>query len=1030
MRNASEVSDELQSLAVALRKAGVSDVRFDQKHRILYSTDASIYQVEPIGVVIPRSSEEVIATVTVCAGLGIPVLPRGAGTSLAGQTVGRAVVVDTSRHLDRIVEVNAEEGWARCQPGVVLDPLNAALRPHGLMLGPDPASGSRATVGGTVGNNGTGAHSILYGMVADSVLAVRAVLADGNVITLDDQFLIRHAAGEQRPAAPSRAAGLHADDAGRAAHLALSLKRILEEYGEDIQRDFPRHWRRASGYNLDRLLGAEVGGLGRPPTLGGILGGNPAQLIAGSEGTLAFMTEVTLKLAPRPKRAVLGIVHFDDLVAAAEATTSILELKQDWQPSTASTLSAVELMDKTLLDLCRRQPEYARRLTFVQGDPACVLAVEFYVQDEAEGQARLHQLGAHLAARGYRGAITPLLDPAAQANAWSVRKAGLSLLLSKRGDVKPAGFMEDVAVPPEHLADYVRGVRQMFVEFGVEAAFYAHASAGCLHVRPMLNLKAARDIALMDEMQSRLLALVQPLGGVLSGEHGDGLKLTHLNRMLFGERVTRAFAELKLAFDPHNIFNPGKKAPEEVLERVKREREERREREEIGERGERGGEHRTDPRQLRYGPGYQTIELRPFFDWSADGGFARAVEMCNGSGDCRKRDAGVMCPSFMATREEEHSTRGRANLLRALLADQGRTVSPEPVAEALDLCLGCKACKVECPSSVDMAKLKAEFLAQRYAQQGVPLRARLFGHIHTLNRLAAPAVPLVNTALRTAPARKLLQHALGLHPTRSLPPLASPTFTAWFKARARRSTGSFIAGAPVVLFPDTFMTYNYPQIGMAAVRVLEAAGFAVQLAPRVCCGRPMLSQGLIEDARRNARKNVALLYPLAAAGLPILICEPSCAAAFRDEYIDLLPGDATVTAVAQQAQLIDDWLAEQLAGGLRLPLRPLPRQALFHGHCHQKATNGVAGSLAVLQAVPELQVQPIEAGCCGMAGAFGYTADHYAVSAAIARDRLLPAITAAPQAMICANGVSCRQQIEHFSGRPARHLVEILADAL
>lgn len=991
-------TEALAALADDLRRAGVQDVRFDPTHRVLYSTDASIYQIEPLGVVIPRSEEEVIATVEVCARHAAPVLPRGGGTSLAGQTVGQAVVVDFTRHLNRVVAIDPEARQARCQPGVVLDHLAATARPFGLMLGPDPASGNRATVGGTVGNNGTGAHSILYGMVADSVLAVRGVLADGSVVTFDPDLW------RAADAAP----------ASRAGQVAAALRRILAEHEAAIRRDFPRHWRRASGYNLDRLLSPPARPGPMPPGLPPGRGPNPAHLIAGSEGTLAVMTEVTLQLVPRPKATALGIVHFDDLVAAAEATVPILAL----QPS------AVELMDRWLMDLCRQHAEYGRRLTFVEGNPACVLAVEFYVESEAEGRARLEGLRAHLAAHGHRGAIVPLLDPAAQANAWSVRKAGLSLLLSRRGDVKPAGFMEDVAVPPEHLPEYVRGVQRMFAEFGKEAAFYAHASAGCLHIRPMLNLKTAADVAVMDAMQDRLLDLIRPLGGVLSGEHGDGLKLTHLNRALFGEEVTRAFAEVKLAFDPHNRLNPGKKVPAEVLEAVRQ-----------GQVAPQAADHRTDPATLRYGPGYRTIELRPFFDWTADGGFARAVEMCNGSGDCRKL-SGVMCPSFQATREEEHSTRGRANLLRAALSGQldGAAWTSDAVYEALDLCLGCKACKAECPSAVDMAKIKAEFLAQRYAQRGTPLAARVFGHIHDLNRLAAPVAPLANAVLGTRSVRGLLGRLVGLHPDRRLPPLASPTFTRWFAQHQRRQVAAGNGPAPeretVALFPDTFVTFNYPQIGIAAVRVLEAGGYRVTLAPHVCCGRPMLSQGLLEAARRQAARNVALLYPLAEQRVPILVCEPSCATAFHEEYADLLPGDPRVATVARQVYLVDDWLAEQMAAGRRWPLQPLSRPVLFHGHCHQKASGGTAGSLAVLAAATTGPVRQVDAGCCGMAGAFGYTRDHYAVSAAIARDRLVPAIEAVPDALVCADGASCRQQIEHFTGRTALHAVEVLAMAL
>lgn len=985
-------TEALSDLAADLRRAGVADVRFDKISRILYSTDASIYQVEPIGVIIPRHEEEIVATVSVCAQHGVPVLPRGGGSSLSGQTVGRAVVVDVSRHLDRILEIEPEARRVRCQPGVVLDHLNAALRPHGLMLGPDPASSNRATVGGTVGNNGTGSHSILYGMIADHILATRVVLSDSQVVTLDEGFIQRYQSGRQ-PA--ERAVSAPSDDAAR--RIATALPVLLNRYDKAIRQDFPRHWRRASGYNLDKLLAAE-----RP---------NLAQLLAGSEGTLAFMTEVVLKVVPRPRRTVLGIVHFDDLLASAEATVPILELGP----------SAVELMDKTLMDLCRCQPEYSRRLTFIEGDPACVLAVEFYVEDEEEGQARLEALRRHLTAYGHRGVVVPLIEPAAQANVWAVRKVGLGLLLSKRGDAKPVGVIEDVAVPPEHLADYLRGLLPVFAEYGKEAAFYAHASAGCLHIRPLLNLKDSDDVRLIDEIQQQVLELIRPLGGVLSGEHGDGLKHTRRNAALFGPRLMEAFAEVKRAFDPANIFNPGKKVPLEMLRN-----------------GQQPGlEAKASPGvinvgPLRYGPDYRTIEVRPLLDWSADGGLARAVEMCNGSADCRKLKAGVMCPSFQATREELHSTRGRANLLRAALSGQlpAEEWTGDAVYQALDLCLGCKACKVECPSSVDMAKIKTEFLAQRYAQWGTPLRAWLFGHIHALNRLAAPLAPLANRVLLTRPARRALGRVLDLHPARPLPPLARPTFPAWFARRERKQREQVRARGEVALFPDTFMTFNYPQIGIAAVRVLEAAECRVRLAPRVCCGRPMLSQGLVKDARRNARRNVELLYPLAAQGLPILVCEPSCTAAFQEEYFALLPDDPRVEVVARQVWQIDDWLAEQLAEGLTLPLRPSPQKVLFHGHCHQKALRGTAGSLTVLQAVPGQQVSQIGAGCCGMAGAFGYTADHYAISEAIARDRLLPAIEATPEALICADGASCRQQIEHFSGRPVHHVMEILAAAL
>ena len=762
-----------------------------------------------------RDAAEIVAVMDVCARHGAPVLPRGGGTSLAGQTVGHAVVLDASRHLNRVLEINREEA---------VDPLPA---------GPGAGSPRTRHVPGWP-DVGTGPgqrqprHGRRHGRQQRHGHALDPLRHDrrqraGRACRVQRRQWWRGSttASTRRP--------------GRRAARRQPSPRVWTAFSTVGRRHpprLPRHWRRASGYNLDRLLNAATP--------------NPAQLIAGSEGTLAFMAEVTMRLVPRPPGAVLGIVHFDDLVAAAEATPAILEL----QPS------AVELMDRMLLDLCRRQPEFARQLTFVAGDPAGVLAVEFYVASEAEGRARLDALRAQLARQGVHGAVVDVFDAAGQANVWAVRKAGLSLLLSKRGDIKPAGFMEDVAVPPEHLADYVRGVQQMFAEYGVEAAFYAHASAGCLHIRPLLNLKTAADIAVMDAMQSRLLAMIQPVGGVLSGEHGDGIKLTHLNQALFGPRVSEAFAQTKLLFDPDNLFNPGKKVLEEVLAEV--DGRERRETGETRERRENEGSgavvvHVTDVAELRFGPGYRTVAFTPLLDWSVDGGFAGAVEMCNGSGDCRKL-TGVMCPSFHATREEEHSTRGRANLLRTALSGQldDDAWTSDAVHDALDLCLGCKACKVECPRRWTWRRSRPRRWRNATHVTGRRWPRGCSAGIHTLNRLAAPVAPLANLALATPPGRWAAQQVTNLAPQRSLPSFASQPFTTWFAARLRSSASR--SPAPLVfLYPDTFTNYNYPKVGIAAVHVLESAGFEVQLAPQACCGRPMLSQGLVEDTRGGRR---------------------------------------------------------------------------------------------------------------------------------------------------------------------------------
>ncbi len=963
-------------LAHNLRRAVSGAVRFDVASRVLYSTDASNYQIEPLGVVIPRDAADVAAAVSVCAQAGAPLLARGAGSSLSGQAIGRAVILDCSTHLNKIEAVNAEARWVRVQPGVVINNLNAFLRPLGLMLGPDPASAERATVGGSLANNATGAHSILYGMFADQVLAADVILDDGSAARLDTL-------APTDPAWAARSAG-----DSRCARLYAGISRLLDAYGQDIQAHFPAHWRRSSGYGLTYLLPDAPG---RHPTFA-VRPQGLAPLLAGSEGTLAVLTSATLAVVPRPSRTALAICQFDDLLAAMEATQAILTC----QPS------AVELMDAMLIGLARQQPGTAGKLFFVEGAPAALLAVEFTGASEAELNARLDHLALALRQAGWSRPPLRLLDPASQATVWSVRKVGLGILMSIRGDAKPIPCIEDVSVPVANLPAYVADVLDLLQRHGTHGSFYAHASAGCLHVRPLVNLKTAAGVELMVDLAEGACALALRHGGVMTGEHGDGVAHSHLNARLFGPRLYAAMCELKAIFDPANRLNPGKKVQ--------------------------GPDSRAD---LRYGPVYRAIELRTHYDFSTDGGFAGAVEMCNGAGVCRK-ESGTMCPSFQATRDEKDSTRGRANTLRAALSGRPFALAltgPE-LHEAMDLCLGCKACKTECPSSVDMARLKGEYLSQVQAVQGTPLRSGIFGHIAQISRLAAPAAPLVNLALRTPPARWALK-ALGVHPNRALPQFSHQTFSAWFK-RHRPALPAGLPQRPVLLFHDTWIEYNYPAVGQAAVKLLEAAGYPVQIAPaRQCCGRPLLSKGMLVEAKRLAQHNVGTLAPYIGQGMPVLGLEPSCILSFRDEYPALLPGDEQARALAAASLTIEEFLdQERRAGRLHLTFKPGDEQILLHGHCHQKALVGTGPALALLRLLPGRQVSEIEAGCCGMAGAFGYETEHYAISRKIAEDRLLPALAAAPQAQIVADGVSCREQIAHFGDRRARHLVEVLAEAL
>jgi FAD/FMN-containing dehydrogenase/Fe-S oxidoreductase len=956
----SEIEDLLQDLK---RSIG-GEVRFDPMSKVLYSTDASIYQIEPLGVVIPRTDADVHAAVDACRRYGVPILPRGAGTALSGQSVGRAVILDFSKYMNRVLEVNAEERWARIQPGVVLDELNAELRPHGLWFAPDVSPSNRATIGGMMGNNSSGARSIIYGKTGDHVREMHCILPNGDRLHARDL-----------EAAALQALGR---TESREAQICRTVTTLAQCHRDEIEKRYPKILRRVGGYALDELLAD------RPFNL--------SRLLVGSEGTLATTVEAKITLVPRPKPNQLGlsVVHFPDMFQALDAATEILETRP----------TAIELEDKYILDLTRQSLEYARQMSFVQGDPGALLFVEYFGDTEADLTAKLDGLERRLRAKGIGTAYTRAVTPEEQQKIWKIRKAGMALLLGMVGDGKPVAGIEDSAVAPEHLAEYTKRLDAIVRRHGTLAAYYGHASVGCLHVRPIINLKQEPEIEKLRAIAEAVSDLVLEFGGAMSAEHGDGLSRSCWNEKLFGPTLYQAFREVKSAFDPQGIMNPGKivDAPPMTA-------------------------------NLRYGGTYKTRELPTYFSYRREGGFARAVEMCNGAAVCKKKLEGTMCPSYMVTREEEHSTRGRANALRAALSGHlpAEALTSARLYEVLDLCLECKGCKAECPSNVDMAKLKYEFLAHYYAAHGTPLRARLFGDIERLNRLGCLCAPVSNWIARSAPARWLF-HRLGIHKHRELPPFAAETFTRWWARRGTRPRGS---RGQVVLFNDTYMTYNYPEVGKAAVKVLEASGFEVLLADRKCCGRPMISKGLIQQAKANAAYNVDRLAPYAERGIPIIGCEPSCLLTFRDEYPDLLD-DPRAARLAKGSFLIEEFLAALLEKGeLDLSFRNGAGAYLFHGHCHQKALVGSRPSLDVLRAIPGATVEEVDSGCCGMAGSFGYEVEHYDLSLAIGGRRLFPAIKAkGPECAVVAAGISCRQQIAHGTGRRARHLVEVLADAL
>jgi FAD/FMN-containing dehydrogenase/Fe-S oxidoreductase len=955
------VDVDTRSLEADLQRHINGEVRFDAYSRALYSTDASIYQINPIGLVVPLDASDVAAAVEICAQNSVPILPRGGGTSLSGQTVNRAVVLDFTKYMNQVVEINPEEGFVRAQPGITLDELNRQLYPYGLHFPPDPTTSNRATVGGAIGNNSCGAHSIMYGKTSDHVKGTSVILSDGTVTNFQptgDSFLNRV---------------LKKDDLeGR---LYRDIPRIAQEQCGEIERRFPKIMRRVSGYNLDLVLSDKNLDLSR--------------LVVGSEGTLCIVTEADLGLKPLPQKRTLAVLHFRSLAQAMEATVQILE----HQPS------SVELIDQMLLNRARSSLGFSRRLNFIEGDPQALLLVEFFGDSDQELNSRVVKLENHMKRAGLSYFCVRAVSDDQQADVWAIRKAGLGLLMSIKGDTKPLPFVEDTAVSPEALPEYIRRFDEIIRFHDTTAGYYGHASVGCLHIRPLINIKLQAGLDKLVSIAEAVSDLVLEFGGSNSGEHGDGIVRGVFSEKMFGPKIYEAFRKLKHTFDPNNIMNPGK-----IID--------------------------CPPmtQNLRIGPSYRTLKFDTKMDFSEEGGFARAVELCNGVGACRKV-GGTMCPSYMVTREEEHSTRGRANLLRSILSGAlpHSEFTGKRLRGALDLCLECKGCKAECPSNVDMAKLKSEFLAHYNEVNGVPIRSRLFGNIARFNERFITISPLINLLSSNRLVRWILHVLLGIHYKRRLPPLARESFHRWFGKRIDITSGS---KGSVVLFHDTFMDYNKPEIGYAAVEILEAAGYQVILPDKVCCGRPMISKGMLDKARENARINVDALYHYAEAGIPIIGCEPSCLFTLRDEYPDLLRDDRSAV-VARQSVLFEEFLVSlHDSGQLDLVFRENPKKILFHGHCHQKALSSVEASLKALRLLPGSQVDEINAGCCGMAGAFGYEREHYNISMSIGEQSLFPIIRLAPEAQIVVNGFSCLNQLLDGTGRRPYHIVEILREAL
>lgn len=978
--------DRLQS-----RLAG--QVRTDRLARALYATDGSIYEIVPDAIAVPRHADDVIAAVNWCREEGVPLTPRGAGTGLTGAAINRGLVLDVSRHMGAILEIDPQRRTARVEPGVVLDELNAQLAKHKLQFAPDVATSSRATLGGMIANNSCGAHSVYYGRTVDHLIGLDVVLADGSRCTWS-----RDAAAPNNPLA---------------AQCDAVLGEILRTHAAHIADRFPKVMRSNGGYALDRLM---------------LRGDKPSteRLLCGSEGTLAVIVGATLSLEPLPKCRGIVLAQFDHLLDSLRHVDLILGHKP----------AAIELIDDLIIDATKRIPNLDRRRWFVKGAPAGVLICELYDEDPERLRTRLNDLERDLATRNIGRDRLILTDPVQQGDVWEIRKAGFGLLMNRPGEEQSYEFIEDAAVPTARLAEYIERLDVIAHEEGVtEIGHYAHASVGVIHVRPVLNLRRAEAIDRFARIADRVSTLVREFGGAMTGEHGDGIVRSPWHEKIYGPELVAAFRRIKHTFDPAGILNPGK-----IIDAL------------------------PFTENLRYGPEYRSVQLPTMLDFGAYGGMAGLAGMCSGVGQCRQRLVGTMCPSYMATNDETHTTRARANALRLALSNRDllEGLADPALDEVMDLCLSCKACKSDCPTGTDMAKLKAEWLHQKNLRRGVPRRSRLIAASVEMARWGSHFAPLANLIMQSGVTRTVMEYLFGLDRRVPPPKFAAETFRDWFAGRGETQNGAGARDAhggpllleqwsdgeggvenpllteqwhtadrpPVILFADTWTNFYQPGQGRAAVRVLEALGYAVHVLPTRCCGRPMISKGLLDEAQALAVENVELLGPYAERGIPIVGIEPSCVSTMLDEWVDLVRKPAA-RAIAGVATTIEQFAARHLqADPHALRFRSDAPRVLYHGHCHQKAMWGTAEALALLKAATGGKAAEINSGCCGMAGSFGHEAEHYDVAKAVGEQRLFPAIRAREGATIAMSGFSCRHQIGHHTDAHPRHVIEIVADAL
>ena len=914
-----------------LKNSIQGDVLSDPISCRVYSVDASIYEIKPTVIVIPRNNKDILNTIIAAKKHNIPITPRGAATGITGGCLGSGIILDLSQHINRILEVNIEDQFAICEPGVIQDSLNDRLFSSGYRLGPDTSTGNRATLGGMLANNAAGARSLKYGKMVDHVEEVEVILSSGETLTIGPKTSIHHP-------------------------LVQQIRQLRDQYKDEIRNKFPHIPRRVSGYNLDLLLGE-----GAP---------NLCPLIVGSEGTLGIVTKIKVKISPFPQKTALCVIHFDDMIEGLTTVSKLLKFRP----------ISLEMIDRDIITAGRTSHTLKDKLKWLQGNPAMVLVAEF----EAESEGMLNQTLDALYENPIGYAHMTLKGVEEQQHVWQLRKAGLGLLLSKRAYSRAIAFIEDITVAPENLATFMKEFIDYLHSQNKKAGIYGHAGSGCLHIRPYIDLRDPKECETMKKILEDVTDLVIRHGGSLSGEHGDGFVRSWLNPRLFGDKIYEAFRKVKNIFDPDHLLNPGKivDAPPFL-------------------------------QNLRLDPDTPIHEPKTFLDFSKEGGLALAADLCNGNAQCRKQE-GVMCPSFQATGKEYDSTRARAQTLRGIIHGQHsrEEFTRQGLYDVLDLCLQCKGCKSECPSQVDMAKMKTEFLHQYQQKHGISFRDRIFGYIGRINQLSSPFSRLINWAGKSTFTKKILD-SIGISSKRDLPQLTDIRFS-------KRILPKRSSGAKVVLFNDTFNEFNCPEVGVAAFNVLNHMGYQVIVPPWTCCGRTLISKGILDPAKKQALKLVSLLHPFAKEKIPIIGLEPSCLLTIKDDYQGLLGyADKDLETVVSMCQTFDEFLASHD----QLPLKRTEQKVKLHGHCHQKALIGTTATMKILNLIGESIEIP--SGCCGMAGSFGYEKEHYDISMKIGELKLFPEVRQSEEILI-ADGFSCRSQIEHATGKKAIHLAEYL----